>query len=113
LHYDGPSEVIAEDKVHLSKVLPVLEARIFWLAQNHSGFPQCGFGTPETICCSLGGFTNYYRVTDIHMLFSNNENSMAVIVVISDAHSSSTPAPRVVHRVGVRPARSGTKVLAA
>ena len=31
LHYDGPSEVIAEGKVHLSKVLPVLEARILYV----------------------------------------------------------------------------------
>jgi glycine/D-amino acid oxidase-like deaminating enzyme len=30
----------------------------------------------------VGGFTNYYRVTDIHTLFSNNDNSVAVIVVI-------------------------------
>jgi hypothetical protein len=53
------------------------------MARSESlGLPAMRFRDSGDNLLLVGGFTNYYRVTDIHTLFSNNENSVAVIVVI-------------------------------
>jgi len=83
LHYDGPSEVIAEGKVHLSKVLPVLEARILYVydfgdywqhsvhleavlsAQPGIDYPRVLDGARSCPPEDCGGTTGYADLVDI------------------------------------------------